>query len=241
MVLAAQPSSSTGRGTWRPVAGTTPATVLLPAAAAGRTLLAMARLAALLPCALVASLALGNLAARAQAPSGPTFDCTKVAGKVETLICADAALAALDRRLADVYARAIAESPGNVAAAQKALQRGWIKGRDDCWKAADAAVCVKREYQSRIVELQIVSGQVVGLAPVTLRCTGAPLAPVTATFYNETEPASAVITVGTDQVMAFRQPAASGTSYAGNGVDYREHQGAVTITWFGATMACTRR
>ena len=173
--------------------------------------------------------------------AGPTFDCTKAASKVETLICADAALATLDRRLADVYAKAIAESPANVAATQKALQRGWIKGRDDCWKSAETKACVEREYRSRIVELQIVSGQVQGLGPVTFNCTGAPSSPVTATFYNETDTASAVIAVGTDEVMAFRQPAASGTSYAGNNVDYREHQGAVTIAWFGAKLACTRR
>ena len=84
---------------------------------------------------------------------------------------------------------------------------------------------MEREYRSRIVELQIVSGQVQGLGPVTFNCTGAPSSPVTATFYNETDPASAVIAVGTDEVMAFRQPAASGTSYAGNNVDYREHKG----------------
>ena len=213
----------------------------LPTAAAGRTLLAMPRPAALLPLALVALLAPGGEALHAQAPSGPTFDCTKAEGKVQTLICGDAALATLDRRLADVYARAIAESPANVAATQKALQRGWIKGRDECWKSADTKACVQREYRSRIVELQIVSGQVAGLAPVSFTCTGAPAAPITATFYNETEPASAVITVGNDQVMAFRQPVASGTSYAGNDVEYREHQGAVTIKWFGATLACTRR
>lgn len=200
----------------------------------------MTRPDALLTLALVTLLASGGAAARAQARSGPTFDCAKAAGKVETLICGDAALAALDRRLADVYARTLAESPANVAATQKALQRGWIKGRDDCWKSAETKVCVQREYQSRIVELQIVSGQVAGLPPATFKCTGAPAAPVTATFYNETEPASAVITVGTDQVMAFAQPVASGISYVGNGVAYREHQGAVAIKWFGATLACTR-
>ncbi|AMY08745.1 Membrane-bound lysozyme-inhibitor of c-type lysozyme [Luteitalea pratensis] len=200
----------------------------------------MTRLACL-SLALVATLARGGVAVRAQAPTGPTFDCTRAAGKVETLICTDEALATLDRRLADVYAKAIAGSPANVAATQKALQRGWIKGRDDCWKSAETKTCVQREYRSRIAELQIVSGQVEGLSPVSFRCSGAPAAPVTATFYNETDPASTVLTVGTDQVIAFRQPAASGTSYAGSNVDYREHQGAVTINWFGATLACTRR
>jgi uncharacterized protein len=211
----------------------------LPGARANGTLLGMTRLHCL-PLALVAALVTGSVAVRAQAPGAPTFDCRKAAGKVELLICTDAALAALDRRLADVYAKAMAASPANVAATQKALQRGWIKGRDDCWKSAETRTCVQREYRSRIVELQIVSGLVQGLGPMTLKCTGAPSSPVTATFYNETDPPSAVIAVGTDQVMAFQQPAASGTSYATGNVNYREHQGTVTIAWFGATLACTR-
>ena len=211
----------------------------LPAATARRTLLGMTRRASLM-LALVASLASRGAALRAQ-PAGPTFDCATATGQVERLICANADLATLDRRLADVYARALAESPAHEAATQKALQQGWIRGRNDCAKSAEMKACVEREYRSRIVELQIVSGQVTGLAPVTLRCTGAPSAPVTATFYNDTDPASAVLTVGTDQVIAFRQPAASGISYAGNDVDYREHQGAVTLKWFGATIACTHR
>jgi len=36
----------------------------------------------------------------------------------------------------------------------KAEQRGWIKGRDDCWKSDEMRGCVKREYRYRIDALR---------------------------------------------------------------------------------------
>ena len=70
--------------------------------------------------------------------AGPSFDCAKVApGSVEALVCQDAALAAADRKLAQVFAQAQA-SAGNVHPPMlRAEQRGWIKGRDECWKSED--------------------------------------------------------------------------------------------------------
>ena len=38
---------------------------------------------------------------------------------------------------------------------ERAIQRGWIKGRNDCWKAGDLRQCVEESYQLRITELQI--------------------------------------------------------------------------------------
>lgn len=38
----------------------------------------------------------------------PSFDCAKAAGAAETLICKDAALAALDNELATLYPKALA-------------------------------------------------------------------------------------------------------------------------------------
>lgn len=36
----------------------------------------------------------------------------------------------------------------------KAEQRGWVKGRNDCWKSGDQRGCVKRSYDERIGELK---------------------------------------------------------------------------------------
>ena len=66
---------------------------------------------------------------------GPTVNCAKASGEVETLICADPSLAALDRKLDEVYKAASAKAKGKLATRLREDQRGWVKGRNDCWKA----------------------------------------------------------------------------------------------------------
>jgi len=66
--------------------------------------------------------------------SRATFDCTKASGEIEKLICKDEGLASLDRQMAEVYAKAMKSWPSDVAKEQRGYQRGWIKGRNDCWK-----------------------------------------------------------------------------------------------------------
>ncbi len=46
---------------------------------------------------------------------GPTFNCAKATGEVETLICSDASLAALDRKLDEAYKAAAAKAKGKLA------------------------------------------------------------------------------------------------------------------------------
>lgn len=84
---------------------------------------------------------------------GPSFSCAAVApGSMEALICEDPELSALDRQMAGIWKAALAKSGGNRTL--KATQRGWIKGRDECWKETDHAACIKTQYQQRISELQ---------------------------------------------------------------------------------------
>src|SRR5512137_1696094 len=80
-------------------------------------------------------------------PGSPSFDCAKASGRIEQLVCKDAGLASLDRKLADAYAKALKSWPADVAKEQRAIQRGWIKGRDECWKAGDLRACVENEYK----------------------------------------------------------------------------------------------
>ena len=84
----------------------------------------------------------------------PSFDCSKATHEIEQLICRDADLAALDRSLADLYAVVLKHTPADKQKALKAEQRGWVKGRDDCWKADDKHACAKGEYETRINELK---------------------------------------------------------------------------------------
>lgn len=106
---------------------------------------------------LLAFLAISPAAGLAQ--DGPAFDCGKAESSAEKLICEDAGLAALDRRLADRFAAAVGVAEGLDVGAKgatntlRAMQRGWISGRDDCWKEPDLRLCVETEYLQREAEL----------------------------------------------------------------------------------------
>ena len=55
--------------------------------------------------------------------------------------------------MADEYQHALAE-PGTDKAVLESVQRGWVSGRDDCWKPDDVRRCVLESYQTRLVELK---------------------------------------------------------------------------------------
>lgn len=83
----------------------------------------------------------------------PSFDCSKVEkNSSEGLICNSDELMDLDRELAVVYKKALAKASKDDML--KAYQKGWIKGRNDCWKAEDEKVCMLDQYQLRIKELK---------------------------------------------------------------------------------------
>lgn len=170
--------------------------------------------------------------------TGPSFDCAAATGQVEQLVCKDAALSALDRKMAQVFAAAVKTWPANIAAEQRAAQRGWVKGRNDCWKEADVRACTEQSYGARIVELQIQSGQFMAPAPVGYACTGGEDKDFLVTFYAETDPKSAVITYGGDQVIALSRPTGSGARYGAANVDFWEHHGEAAVEWFGTKLAC---
>lgn len=89
----------------------------------------------------------------AQAAS-PSFNCAKASSSVEKLICNDAELAGLDNSLSSLYQVVMKNSSAAEQKLLKAEQRGWIKGRDDCWKSDDMRGCVLSDYQYRINELK---------------------------------------------------------------------------------------
>ena len=121
-----------------------------------------------------------NDAAPAAAPKAapaakPSFDCAKAKpGSSEAIICADPALAALDRQLADVYAAARKKATNEKPPVLQAEQRGWVKGRDECWKAQQGgqAACMRGAYVDRIAELQARYRLVASDGPVFLACDG---------------------------------------------------------------------
>ena len=171
----------------------------------------------------------------------PSFDCAKAESEAEKLVCSDEALAKLDGALASVYAKALESFPADEISELKAYQRGWVKGRDECWKEDDLRTCVELAYRTRIVELEIQSGQLEVPAPVDFACDGLESTRVVAVFYSETDPPSVVLTVGDDQVIAFRSPAASGAKYDAANVELWEKGGEATLSWFGETHSCKTR
>lgn len=167
----------------------------------------------------------------AHAQSGPSFDCDPPPeSTVEKLICKDAALAALDRKLAEAYKAATAKAEGAAASTLTATQRGWIKGRNDCWKDADVAVCAAKAYQQRIAELQAGFSLLDPVGSARYDCPGAPPAEASASFFATEPPTAAVTFQGATQVM-FAMPSGSGTRYAGGNSQLWEHQGVAMIRW----------
>jgi uncharacterized protein len=143
--------------------------------------------------------------------------------------------------VAEVYAAAMESWPAEEVALQKVLQRGWIKGRNDCWKANDVRACVESSYRERIVRLQIQSGQVEAPTAVGYTCTGHEGTPFFAAFYRQTDPPSVVLSFGDDQVIAFVAPSGSGARYLAESVEFWEHQGEATVDWFGTELTCIPR
>ena len=95
-----------------------------------------------------------------QAGSAPSFDCKEAASQVEELICNDVELARLDILLHSVFGQSVHaagqldDRSEQVVQQLRATQHGWVKGRNDCWKAHDVRQCTADQYQRRISELQ---------------------------------------------------------------------------------------
>lgn len=87
---------------------------------------------------------------------GPSFDCAAASGRAQQSVCTDPRLAQLDRELARLFALARAGAHLSTDRRQElvSIQRGWVRARDDCWKAEDLRQCVLDSYVSRIYEVR---------------------------------------------------------------------------------------
>ncbi|GIU19140.1 MliC family protein [Shewanella sp. MBTL60-007] len=174
-----------------------------------------------------------------QEPMSPSFDCTKAQGQVETLICHDGELAQLDRQMAQVYKAAVVNIPA--VEQPKAMQRGWIKGRNDCWKAQDVRECTLQNYKGRIIELQIQGGLLEVPPAVVFDCGVHPQ--ISAVFYTQLDPVTAVFTfssekVGEQQLLATNVRSGSGAKYQGRNFEFWEHQGEASVRFFDDSYRC---
>ena len=191
------------------------------------------------------------LAAPARA-DGPAFDCAKADGEVEELICQDEGLAALDRKLDEVYEAALAKATNEHPPVLKAEQRGWIKGRNECWKtrgedtpafltatwqATSVHDCVEGQYRLRISELQARYQLVPGKGPVFYACGDTPANEIVATFFD-TDPPTARVERGDRSVTVWLVPAGSGSKYEGQNLELWTKGDEATVTGLDEELKC---
>jgi len=171
---------------------------------------------------------------------GPDFDCAKARGNVERLICADKELARRDWALAAVYRNALGRIAGDDAQvrALKAEQRGWIKGRNDCWKAQDMRGCVSAQYSDRHATLLARFGLIEAGPTQVWTCDGMPV-PLYVTPFM-TEPQTINLVRGDDTTTAIQRTAASGSRYeAPFGVFFWIKEKEATLEWpQGSSSVC---
>lgn len=158
------------------------------------------------------------IASPACAQDGPSFDCSKAGSDAETLICADADLARLDRQLSNRFGEAINVARGLDAGAEtaeneiRATQRGWISGRDECWKADDVRSCISDAFLRR--EGDLVARWMLDDPTGTSfsACGGNPANEVVTTFFD-TELPSVRFERGDSVATGSLSPTASGARY----------------------------
>ena len=162
----------------------------------------------------------GQPSSSGQASASPSFDCSKADSSATNLICRDAMLAAVDRETTRLFKLALAGRYMNADRRKElvTVERGWIKGRDDCWKAKDLRRCIFENYLQRIHQLrqgyanartQDANG--ISSGPLVLVCKGLD-ALVGATFV-QSEPPSVYLEWRANNHALALQPSGSGARY----------------------------
>ena len=170
------------------------------------------------------------------APVPAAVDCTKPANSAQQLICTDSHLFDLERQLQIAFKRAL-DRPGTDQSAVTAAQANWAEVRDGCAGNADVHTCVLEAYQTRLVQLALADPATVQPPVVTYQCP-ADSGPLTAQFYNQFAPPTAVLNWKGTQEILFIQPSGSGARYGRQGAEYWEHQGEVKLEFNGTKFGC---
>lgn len=174
---------------------------------------------------------------------GPSFDCSKVkAGSIEEMVCKDEYLTALDLKMAAVYKEASKKAVNEHPPVLKAEQRGWIKGRDECWKSNDKKTCVEESYTLRIAELQARYRLVSSNGPFFYVCDDNPAKEIVITFFN-TDPPTLIAEFGDSVSLMYLRPSGSGSKYRGRNESAWIKGKEAMITWgYGSPeMSCKQR
>lgn len=150
----------------------------------------------------------------------PSFDCAKAQSDAEQAVCNSDALAELDVEATRLYRLAAADVSGARLNELKAMQRGWIKGRDECWKSTlGLDSCVANEYAFRIMDLRTGYANArsedsagISIGPQVLACDGFDAA-IGVVFVNSSAPIA--VLKWRDMAVALPSvPSGSGAKYA---------------------------
>lgn len=163
--------------------------------------------------------------------ASPSFDCNAVKkSSIEKLICGNEELSALDLKLSNTYNDALKKVDDKTLSSLKAMQRGWIKGRNDCWKSDDQKQCIADSYINRIVELQAEYELVKPSGPFVYLCPDSTPNRIEV-FYFPTDPPTAKAKRGDQTSFMYAQATASGVRYQGPNESLWEHQGEILVSW----------
>ena len=148
-------------------------------------------------------------------------------GTIDKLICSDPELLKQDQQLAEVYQQALLKAVNEKPPLLKAEQRGWVKGKAECWKEEDKKACASTLYTQRIAELQARYELLPVSKKLLLGCDNNPANEVSLRYYPTT-PATLIADYG-DQVSLMYQQADQ--SYVGRNEKLSEQNSVFTVQW----------
>ena len=132
-----------------------------------------------------------------------------------------------DQQLAEVYQQALLKAANEKPPLLKAEQRGWVKGKAECWKEEDRKACASTLYTQRIAGLQARYELLPASKKLLLSCDNNPANEVSLRYYPTT-PATFIADYG-DQVSLMYQQADQ--SYVGRNEKLSEQNGVFTLQW----------
>lgn len=162
------------------------------------------------------------------ATAGNQINCqAKDQGTIDKLICSDPELLKQDQQLAEVYQQALTKAANEKPPMLKTEQRGWVKGKAECWKQDDKRACATELYTLRIAELQARYELVPISKNLLLSCDNNPANEISLRYYSTT-PATLIADYG-DQVSLMYQQ--EDHSYVGRNEKLSEQNKVFTVQW----------
>ena len=174
--------------------------------------------------------------------SAQALECSRASSEIEQLICKDAALTSLDRKLASVQTEAAAKMGAAKPLWLDPESSGWTAHRDACANLEDPKACLQKVYAHRIAEMQARAALVPIVGPVTFTCTesGGTKSDIVARFY-QTDPSTAILEHDGKTILTYQGLSADGAKYESLNVMFWNKGRDAQVRWSGTELSCTVR